>query len=260
MGDLLRAQLVLTHRDGLPRDNVSMNYWFAVTDATEAIATTVAQRVRDLLKVAIAPRPNPLARFLGNAIGDVAHAVKVYEYDEATGERLTYADAPPLHTEPFVLTGITRYATDTMPSEVALCTTFKNLTGATFAGGNFNTPQAQRRGRTYFGPMQALQFTDEATTHINRPDATIVDYLGAAHFGLLGHNSDDAKWVIYSRPFAGRAAISAEARHAAGGPNRPLPALPARPGTAYLVEQISVDNSWDTQRRRGERATTRTIF
>lgn len=259
MTDLLRAQLTLQHRNALPRDAVSMNYWFASDDANEANAALVAARVRDVLKVAIAPRPNPLARFLGNTVGDTGHTVKVYDYDMVTGERLSYSEAPPIHTLGFTLTGIVRNTTDTLPSEVALVLSTKANAGATPGGGTFATPLAQRRGRVFFGPIQPASEIDEATTHISRPDATLIDYLLAAHFGLMGTGTAN-DWVVYSRPFEGRAAVTAEARKAAGGPLKALPALPARPGQAYIIDQVSCDNAWDTQRRRGERATARTVL
>ena len=60
--------------------------------------------------------------------------------------------------------------------------------------------------------------------------------------------------VVYSRPYAGRG--TNEEFRADG---TPLPPLPARAGAVYKVNQFSVDNALDTQRRRGERATVRTI-
>src|SRR4051794_8047501 len=79
MVDLLRAQVTFAHRDGLPRDNVSMNYWFATDAANAANAQTVAEKVRDLFIVTVAPRTFPLARHLGETVGDTGHSVKVYD-------------------------------------------------------------------------------------------------------------------------------------------------------------------------------------
>lgn len=259
MVDMLRAQVTLAHRDGLPRDNVSMNYWFASDDANEANATLVAQRVRDVLKVPVAPRGFGLARHLGMTIADAGHTVKVYDYDMATGERLSFEDGPPIYTLGFDIAGI-RAGGDTLPSEVACCVSYKNTTGAVPGGGNFGTPPARRRGRVYFGPIG----TNDADMGVgvgnsSRPAAGLIDYLGAAHFALMGTGTPN-DWCVYSRPFDGRPGITAQARKDAGGPFRALPALPARPGQAYIIEAVSVDNAWDTQRRRGERATARTAF
>lgn len=263
MPDLLRGQITFQHTNALPRDAASMNYWcWAKTGATVANATQWANDLVGLLRNIVAPRTRALASYIGGQYADNGHTVKVYEYDEATGERLTYPDGPPLATVTFGLTGVGTRTGDSMPSEVALVTTFKSIAGATPGGGTFTGPMARRRGRTYLpSPMNGVAL-DEAGTNINRPSSELIDVLGASHsvFQLAHEAADALPWVVYSRPFAGRAAISAEDRAAAGGPARALPALAARPGAAYIVDQVSIDNSWDTQRKRGERATTRTIF
>lgn len=263
MVDLLRAQVTFQHTNALPRDAASMNYWAAPTaGADETTAAAWGNAIVGMLRAVVAPRTRALASYIGGQYADTGHTVKVYDYDMATGDRLSFEDGPPLATVGFALTGVGTRTGDSYPSEVALCTTFRNLTGAAPGGGDFTTPASRRRGRTYLpSPMQGVAL-DEAGTNINRPSSELIDVLGTAHWFLLGSHgaADPIPWVVYSRPFAGRPAITAEARAAAGGPFRALPALAARTGQAYIVEQVSVDNSWDTQRKRGERATARTIF
>lgn len=263
MTDLLRAQVTFQHTNGLPRDAASMNYWAApVAGADEDTALDWANAIQTMFRTIIAPRTRALASYIGGQYADAGHTIKVYDYDMETGERLSFADGPPLVTTTFPLTGVGTRTGDSMPSEVALCTTFKSLSGAVPGGGTFSVPMARRRGRTYLpSPMNGLAL-DEAGTNINRPGTELIDSLGTAHWSLLADHGagDPIPWVVYSRPFAGRAAITAEARAAAGGPFRALPALAARPGQAYVIDQVSVDNAWDTQRKRGERATSRTVF
>lgn len=138
-----------------------------------------------------------------------------------------------------------------MPSEVSCCLSFRNNSGSVPGGGNFGSPLAQRRGRIYFGPC-SVDMSQPDGSIVPRPHATLIDRLNAAAFGMIDPTPDDNEWVIYSRPFAGRPFTER--------PNKkPLPALPARQGQAYFVEQSWVDNAWDTQRRRGEKATARTF-
>lgn len=251
MPELLRAQLVLQHASGLPKDQVNMNFWFSTPGATEARAAEVAVRVRNFVNLAVAPRPYPLAHQLANHIVTNGHHVKVYEYDEDTGDRLSFDGAPPMHDEVFNLAGA-RDPGVSIPSEVACCLSFRNVTGATPGGGNFLTPPARRRGRIYWGPISSSALGDGPGVP-SRPSGPIVDYLlASADMNLLAANDVDASWVIYSRPFGGRPETPRPGRAT-------LPALPARTGQSYLVEEMYVDNAWATQRRRGEDRITRTF-
>lgn len=251
MPELMRAQAVFAHKDGLPRDNVSMNLWFWAPDAQDPLrALAVATRVRDFFREPVAPRNGGLANNFATSIANGGHVVKVYDYDEATGERLSFAEAPPVASLPFDIAGV-RDNSVPLPSEVSLCLSFRNNNGATPGGGNFQTPPAQRRGRIYLGPIgQARNVAGPFAE--GRPDAAVGDYARAAAAVLITPAGPlpPERWVIYSRPFAGRPLTER--------PNRPpLRAIPARPGTAYLVQETWTDNAWDTQRRRGERPTAR---
>lgn len=261
MPDLLRAQITFEHDSGLPKDRASNNFWFhAPGGASEAAAQDVAERVRDAFLVDVAPRTENIANQLSPALASAGHTVKVYEYDMATGERLTFDDAPPLYSLPFVMDGTNGSAPNPggpFPSEVALCVSFRSLAGAVPGGGQFSLPPlSRRRGRVYIGP---LNMGVGAGASVSRPTTTAIDIV-LAGISVLADDAEANRMVVYSRPFAGRDAISAEARANAGGPARPLPALPARPGQAYFVDQVLCDNSFDTQRRRGEASTTRTTM
>src|SRR5688572_33153397 len=119
-----------------------MNFWFADLDgATEARAEATAERVWDWFHEPVAPRTVPIAGIIGPSIADAGHYVKVYEYDMATGDRLSYAEAPPLVTLGKTI-GTTRDVAESMPSEVALCMSYASTSGATPGGGQFSTPVA----------------------------------------------------------------------------------------------------------------------
>jgi hypothetical protein len=106
-----------------------------------------------------------------------------------------------------------------MPAEVAIVVSFEALPVS-------GEPQARRRGRVYIPWLP-----DTANTE-GRPTQTFIDDLGAAFvaFGAAADASISVDWVIWS------------------------PTDNAAVGTA----RGWIDNAWDTQRRRGFAATSRT--
>lgn len=107
-----------------------------------------------------------------------------------------------------------------LPLEVALCLSYH----AAFVSG---VPNARRRGRIYLGP-----FSTGASELTRPPDALIdlcVDF-GEALWTPIG--ASDIEWVQHSET------------------------------TGLSLEVIGgwVDNEWDTQRRRGRRATSRDLL
>jgi len=109
-----------------------------------------------------------------------------------------------------------------MPSEVALALSFQ---GARAAGA----PQARRRGRVYIGP-----FGSNANTS-GRPAAAVLTFMGTAAATLnatAASISSGGGWGVWS----------VADQH------------------LVLVDNGWIDNSWDTQRRRGLVYTSRTLF
>lgn len=108
-----------------------------------------------------------------------------------------------------------------LPWEVACCLSFKNLTVTT-------VPERNRRGRIYLGPLNVDTVTEVGGSI--RPHVDFIGDLLDAGQRLYDANDASALWTVYSR-------VQAE---------------------GYLVEAGWVDNAFDTQRRRGEAATSRT--
>lgn len=265
MPELLKATLTLAHKSGLPKDSVSNSFWFynPVPANRDDAALAIANEVASTYTNVIPPRTHRPAQRLSPAIADNGHTVKVYEYDMATGARVLFDEGPPIATVAFNTseagTG-PKDSSDPLPSEVSICVSFKSLSGAVPGGGDFAAPVARRRGRIYFGPLNNASDGAGGFSHAIPAAALITEMLD--YFSNLVERARDVlatPMVVYSRPFAGRVAISAEDRANAGGPFRPLPAIPARDGQAFLIDQVSCDNAWDTQRRRGEAASARTI-
>lgn len=115
-----------------------------------------------------------------------------------------------------------------MPGEVALCGSYQ----AEKLAGEI---QARRRGRFYLGPLNN-DAPQSPTNQYSTPNSGCVNaVLGAMIF--LRDESDAAatwSWVVYST-------VNGLADTAA-------------------VDNGWVDNAWDTQRRRGRTATTRTLW
>jgi len=109
---------------------------------------------------------------------------------------------------------------DAGPTEVALCLSYKS---------NDSGPPGRRRGRIY------LPLKNNVSV---RPDAgTIADVMNFGVFLSVVGTAANTQWKLKSRI-------------GSGTPGAPSP-------TYHDIDQISVDNEWDTQRRRGMRATSR---
>lgn len=122
-----------------------------------------------------------------------------------------------------------------VPSEVALVI---SLQAAAESGANMR----RRRGRVYFGPLSAAAATTVGSTGPNdvRPSASTRQTI-AANVGLLATSgSNNFRLAVFSPTTAGL--------------------NPMLDAAWNDVERIWVDDAFDTQRRRGARATTRTIF
>lgn len=243
---LLRCNVVLKHRSGLPRDNVTNTFHVNARGPGQEVLESVAERIRDFyVEPTNEPNAFPLTRWYGPSVANAGHEVRVYPINTITGESLAYEGAPPAYVETFDLLG--RVLPDNgEPSEVALCLSYKNVSSG-------NVPQAQRRGRIYLGPFTNNVVAPPDAAGVSRPVPDLLTYWRRLGEKLRDElDGDGDKWVIYSRPFAGRPETPRPGR-------RTLPALPARPGWIYEVEQLWMDNSFDTVRRRGETATIRDI-
>lgn len=115
---------------------------------------------------------------------------------------------------------------DSLPTEVAICL---SMTGASESGINMAT----RRGRVFIGPLATNAMTTDSTTKFAKVGPGPIEVLTQAASRLVNEILDaDGHLVVYSRKL----------------------------GTATNVVGGWVDNAPDTQRRRGQDPTARTLW
>lgn len=238
---IYRLTAIFDHDNGLPRDQVCSTIHVNDTD-DDLDLEEAALAFRGFYVNAASTGRIP---FTWLATTHDSVYVKVYEVnDQIIDGRLVSASGPPVHTSEVAVYGGARMSQSNLPAEVAVCLSMRDTT-------NVTVPKARRTGRIYFGPLNQ-GVMGEGGGLVQRPAANLNADLRAAAQGLsTAIAAAGGALVIYSRPFGGRPLTER--------PNRtPLAALPARAAAYYSVDQVWVDDAFDTQRRRGERATAKT--
>lgn len=226
------ATVTFEHASGLPEDRYVNTFWFDGPTSSGA-SDIIAANLEDFYN-----NTNGGAGDLGNYISDVidrtAGTSRIKLYDMTTPPAGTpYAD----YSFNLDSSGVG----NNLPSEVAVCLSFK----ATASAGGI---AARRRGRIYFGPL-----TDNAIDYVGqvpRVDATLTGFLLASanrlHDAAAGGG---VPWIVHSRAWSGF-----------DKNGNPVPSRPAYPATNHLITSGWVDDSFDTQRRRGEASSGRTTL
>lgn len=232
---IIRAQVVHEHASGLPRDRAVNTFHFEglISDANlvgirEAVARFFYNHPSD--------PTGSVSAFLANHMANFT--VRLYN---VTG-------APP---HPPLLVSVVhgyqaRQAVTDLPSEVAGCLSFEG----TPEGGLI---QSRRRGRVYIGPLNVAAASSAGAGGVDavrRPSTAFNNAIRTAGQRLANEVDPFAEWVVYSRPFAGRGEVIRPGKST-------LPAIAARPGSTVNIDRVWTDDAFDTQRRRGERATSK---
>lgn len=201
----LRAQVIIKTTDGVAENFITNSWCFRAPDVFSGAP---------LIRPALEQFYNTMVNAYPAKVAQNAHEIKWYELP-----------GPGRPNYPFLVTTFNLTSLPvgpSLPSEVALCLSFQAVK---FAG----EPQARKRGRIYFGPL------DESANSDGRPTAGWLTGLAGAGQTLkddveaLGANYH---WCVWSET------------------NQ----------TEVPVDNGWVDNSWDTQRRRGVDPTSRTVF
>lgn len=217
----IRAQVTLQGATGLPEDVTINTFSFVISDGADLTPLTTA--LQDFY--------DEFSSLLSHSVSRSDNVIKYYDWSLAQ-------PAAPIATDSLTINAAAGGYQD-FPEEVALCCSFQSTTLA-------GMPQARRRGRVYVGPWMFSAVSD-----FSRPGSGYITALVNAGTGLLAACPyDDVAycWAILSRKNAGGWLIPGES----GPPNLAAAVAPVRNGW--------VDNSWDTQRRRGLKPTSRTTF
>lgn len=244
---ILRAAAIFSRPSGLAKDRVVNTFHFEGQSDAGAWAA-IATAVRQFYELTNVANGLDVDKLMSSSLKTLD--ILVYEIPgtlQANG-RETPA-GPPVHTNLGVANDFgnpLRHAKRSeidLPSEVAVCCSYQG----TPAPG---VEQSRRRGRLFLGPLN--QGASSTGPNGPRPSAEVRDALGAAYSRLTASVDAEVEAVVYSRPFPGRGPVERI--------DKPdLPALPARPAVTVGIDQIWVDDEFDTQRRRGLVRTGRTF-
>lgn len=210
---ILKAQVVLPHVSGLPRDSVVNTFHFLTIGDFDNAAdhAAVVNKVVDFYQGISLGQDRSVGEMLSATISRGVNAAKVKIYRVLPGP-----DGPPVFEGPFTVPAANTQ--NGLPSEVAVC-------GSYYAGKN----QKRRRGRIYIGPLNLGAL--DATAARPHPNPNVLTAVRLSMGRLIPQGPDLQKWAVYSKA----------------------------DGVARAVTGGWVDDAFDTQRRRGERAVSRTF-
>lgn len=239
---LWRAQVTVPLDGLLPEDYIVNTWHFDDDDDPIAVEDDTRDWVMDMLTTFYQSIDGVI--FPAQVLSPLT--VKLFDMTDAVPRQPLYIEEIP----------VTPTLDNMLPAEVAICLSFK---GQLVSGQN----PAHRRGRVYLGPIaetaQSFSGSQSRPGSIVRDairDAAAVMQQGIEHPASPGFR---ARWSIYSPTWhLGRDATPAN-------PDTGWPGSPAIPphaiGEAFNdVLTGWVDDSFDTQRRRGPKATVRDTF
>lgn len=226
----LRAQVILPFTSNLPEDVACNTFHFLTQSANVTEAENIVAMLKDLYTLAApggSPANAPIGQWIGGAVSRVANACKIKVYDLAQPK-----PRPVLHEGQFTMTGTSTGYTQDLPAEVALCATF---------WGVANRPRT--RGRVYLGPW-GNHASAAGTNGRSIPLVGLRQSIAASFGRMINIAASTANLAVFSRGI-----------YQVDGVVQPV--------TEQLFTLVTdgwVDDAWDTQRRRGQAATTRTLF
>jgi hypothetical protein len=214
----LRALVTIPRDNGLSRDAVANTFHFGFIGA---LVGTEGAEVHDLLlnfyNANGSTAGSNIAQYLSGGLNAPTSRLKVYDLADAEPR-------VPLYDNTLAITA--NASTNHLPSEVAVCLSFKALPES-------GVPARRQRGRVYIGPLSQGAMAS-GTSNDARPLSQFQSALLDAgvrlrdKVAIAGGGTLD--WVVASH---------------VGGLN------------TYPVNSVWVDDAFDTQRRRGLLATTR---
>lgn len=222
------AVVTLRRTSGITDDDINNVFTFVDSAATSDsdVANTLTTRLTNFYNV-INSAAGKVTDYLSEALSRAAgNRIDYYFTDDFSGATPL---GSPVETRSWVLASGS--ASTPIPSEVCAVVSFHgNLTDIPERDGS-TRPASRRRGRVFIGPLEQTALVENAVTHEAELNPTCINVLKGAATDLMNLN-DHLAWCVWSKADA--------AQHPVVG--------------GY------VDNAFDTQRRRGNKATTRSLF
>lgn len=226
----LHVVAVFEHLTGVVEDRV-MNTWAFETPSAGVVTgevDDVTAALEEFYNDTITSTSHTVAHYLGEQL-DRGAGVSTFEYYDVGAFMSGAPHGSPFRIDTWSL-GATNPGADGIPSELAVCLSYHgNLTGIPEESG-LTRPRARRRGRVYLGPLSQIAMESEAGTGRSRVATQCRDTIAESADRLMAHT--DVQWNVWSRADSAFTSVT-------GG---------------------FVDDAFDVQRRRGERAVSRSVF
>jgi len=210
----ITAQVIIPPKSVVTDDQVVNTFAFVGNETAVSMALLAFDMLEQLYANTPTGGSKSIADWMSPAMDLVNARVKFFDLSDPSPR-------VPIYDEPFTISTPATGTTASLPSEVALVSTF-------YALPESGVPVQRRRGRSFIGPLSALANGTTANTP-SRPAQALIEDVALAFETLMEVSNPDCSWGVYSR---------------ADGVVRP-------------VVGGWVDNAWDTQRRRGVSATAR---
>lgn len=228
--NLVHFTVQIPMKSHIARDTVETNLHYLAPSAISSLTDTdidhICGDIANFWKGSLTGGiGSSVAAYLGNEISETASdcVIKLYEVPSGGGH-----EGAPFAFRTFTMSGLDN---NTMPEEVACVLSFRTNydTAVEFSGST--RPRARLRNRIYVGPLGTAARTQDSVTKRVSPSTGIVTDLQVSAIEYLsvaasGHGWD---WRVVSK----------------------------RGLTDETVTFVSVDNAFDTQRRRGPSPTIR---
>lgn len=207
-------------KSGIPADAVQFDlHYLSPAPVTDVEYDAMADHINDFLNTVATGMTNPVRLYLGNTLSTAADKVEIRFYDMPVGGGAIGAPVA-MRTLTLGTTGTT-----SLPEEVAAVLSFRGDYGTAVEFSGSTRPRARLRNRIYLGPLGQGDVEQDTVTKRTKVLAVMIADVMAS-----------AIQYLYTEPF----------------PDGWLWRIVSP--TAVLdhpVTFVAMDNSFDTQRRRG---------
>jgi hypothetical protein len=239
MAGRIRAQVSFKKLTGFVEDEVVNVWYFAkptAGDPDATLLTTLANRIASFYNDVATGATISISSKFSPALSRAATAATIdFYWSDGLGVPSVWGS--PIGTRNFFPDTATE--TNSLPNEVAICLSYHgDLTDVPETAVNptpppaIIRPAARLRGRLYLGPWSTGAVANAATVLEPIPLPSLVTAIAASATALVAANTADLVWVGQSKS----------------------------DDFFWEVEGGFVDNAFDTQRRRGNASTSRTLW